>query len=79
MFIIFSYLAIPDQIKSCRHTYENSTLQVNCVAGFHQGDEDFFCYMFKKQDNGIYSEHARLKGTKEKIYIEQNDERIFVS
>jgi len=40
----------------------NSTLTVNCMAGFHQGDEDFFCYMYKRQQNGSYSEHARLKG-----------------
>lgn len=32
------------------------------MAGFHQGDEDFFCYMYKRQDNGSFSEHARLKG-----------------
>lgn len=56
------FLGIPDPIQSCHHTYANATLQVNCVAGFHQGDEEFFCYMFKKQDNGGYSEHARLKG-----------------
>ncbi|CAF4568039.1 unnamed protein product [Rotaria sp. Silwood1] len=53
---------IPDPIESCQYTYVNATLTVNCVAGFHQGDEDFFCYMFKRQDNGSFSEHARLKG-----------------
>ncbi|CAF0878185.1 unnamed protein product [Adineta ricciae] len=53
---------IPDPIKSCGYTYVNATLTVNCAAGFHQGDEDFFCYMYKKQDNGSFSEHARLKG-----------------
>ncbi|CAF3351027.1 unnamed protein product [Rotaria socialis] len=53
---------IPDPIESCQHTYVNTTLTVNCVAGFHQGDEDFFCYMYKRQDNGSFSEHARLKG-----------------
>ncbi|CAF1365858.1 unnamed protein product [Adineta steineri] len=53
---------IPDPIKSCHYTYLNSTLTVNCVAGYHQGDEDFFCYMYKRQKNGSYSEHARLKG-----------------
>ncbi|UJR31889.1 hypothetical protein I4U23_019363 [Adineta vaga] len=52
---------IPDPIKSCGYTYVNATLTVNCVAGFHQGDEDFFCYMYKRQDNGEFSEHARLK------------------
>ncbi|CAF1279939.1 unnamed protein product [Adineta ricciae] len=54
--------AIPDPIQSCHYTYINSTLTVNCVAGYHQGDEDFFCYMYKRQSNGSYSEHARLKG-----------------
>ncbi|CAF3682043.1 unnamed protein product [Rotaria sp. Silwood1] len=53
---------IPDPIESCHYTYINSTLTVNCMAGFHQGDEDFFCYMYKRQQNGSYSEHARLKG-----------------
>ncbi|CAF2879252.1 unnamed protein product [Rotaria sp. Silwood2] len=53
---------IPDPIESCHYTYLNSTLTVNCMAGFHQGDEDFFCYMYKRQQNGSYSEHARLKG-----------------
>lgn len=53
---------IPDPIESCRYTYVNATLTVNCKAGFHQGDEDLFCYMHKKQDNGSFSEHARLKG-----------------
>ncbi|CAF0925352.1 unnamed protein product, partial [Didymodactylos carnosus] len=52
----------PDPIESCRYTYINATLTVNCAAGFHQGDEDFFCYMYKKQENGSYSEHGRLKG-----------------
>ena len=37
-------------------------MTVNCQAGFHQGDEDFFCYMYKRQLNGTYSEHARLNG-----------------
>ncbi|UJR14833.1 hypothetical protein I4U23_001818 [Adineta vaga] len=54
--------AIPDPIQSCHYTYINSTLTVNCIAGYHQGDEDFFCYMYKRQQNGSYSEHARLKG-----------------
>ena len=58
----FLYLGIPDPIESCRYTYLNATLTVNCLAGFHQGDEDFFCYMYKRQNNGSYSEHARLKG-----------------
>ncbi|CAF3767718.1 unnamed protein product [Rotaria sordida] len=53
---------VPDPIESCHYTYINSTLTVNCMAGFHQGDEDFFCYMYKRQQNGSYSEHARLKG-----------------
>ncbi|CAF3221358.1 unnamed protein product [Rotaria sp. Silwood2] len=53
---------IPDPIESCHYTYVNATLTVSCVAGFHQGDEDFFCYMSKRQDNGSFSEHARLKG-----------------
>ncbi len=39
-------------------------MTVSCSAGFHQGDEDFFCYMYKRQDNGSFSEHARLKGLK---------------
>jgi len=43
---------------------------VNCLAGFHQGDEDFFCYMYKRQNNGGFSEHARLKGSiNKKIFI----------
>ena len=37
------------------------------MPGFHQGDADFFCYMYKRQDDGRYSEHARLKGEKETI------------
>jgi hypothetical protein len=37
------------------------------MAGFHQGDEDFFCYMYKRQDNGSYSEHARLKGESHRL------------
>ena len=53
---------IPDPIESCRYTYVNSSLTVNCAAGYHQGDEDFFCYMYKRQQNGSYTEHARLKG-----------------
>ncbi|CAF0986525.1 unnamed protein product [Rotaria magnacalcarata] len=53
---------VPDPIESCHYTYLNTTLTVNCMAGFHQGDEDFFCYMYKRQQDGIYSEHARLKG-----------------
>ncbi|CAF0988277.1 unnamed protein product [Adineta steineri] len=53
---------IPDPVKSCTYTYVNTTLTVNCVAGFHQGDEDFFCYMFKRQENGSFSEHGRLRG-----------------
>lgn len=65
---------MPDEIKSCHHTYQNSTLQVNCVPGFHQGDADFFCYMYKRQDDGRYSEHARLKGktTRERDNDEKN-------
>jgi hypothetical protein len=42
------------------------------MAGFHQGDEDFFCYMYKRQQNGSYSEHARLKGLF-KLYILKNE------
>jgi hypothetical protein len=60
--ILNEYIGIPDPIESCHYTYLNSTLTVNCLAGFHQGDEDFFCYMYKRQHNGTYSEHARLKG-----------------
>ncbi|CAF0811340.1 unnamed protein product [Rotaria sordida] len=66
---------IPDPIESCHYTYANATLTVNCVAGFHQGDEDFFCYMFKRQDNGSFSEHARLKGNCAFILPELKPER----
>ncbi|CAF0747955.1 unnamed protein product [Didymodactylos carnosus] len=66
--------ATPDPIESCRYTYINATLTVNCAAGFHQGDEDFFCYMYKKQGNGSYSEHARLKGNCAFILPDQKPE-----
>ena len=56
------FLAAPDPIQSCQYTYANATLTVNCLPGFHQGDEEFFCYMYKRQENGSFSEHARLKG-----------------
>jgi hypothetical protein len=56
------FQAVPDPIESCRYTYVNATLTVNCQAGFHQGDDEFFCYMHKRQENGSFSEHARLKG-----------------
>jgi hypothetical protein len=73
----FIYLGVPDPIKSCQYTYINATLTVNCVPGFHQGDEDFFCYMYKRQDNGSFSEHARLKGLAERKSKIHNKEILF--
>ncbi len=47
------------------------------MAGFHQGDDDFFCYMYKRQQNGSFSEHARLKGLLKKIYF-RNEQNIII-
>ncbi len=54
---------------------------MNCLAGFHQGDEDFFCYMYKRQNNGGYSEHARLKGSinKKFFFFNSKIEKFFFS
>jgi hypothetical protein len=50
---------IPNPPNKCTHMLKNTSAIISCQVGYHQGDPDIYCYLLRKNEEGIYKEHTR--------------------